>query len=199
MLKNGKPVLGRIIFAHGAGAGMGSDFMQSIALKLAEAGFEVVRFDFPYMQKMTEEGKRRPPDRMPKLQAYFEEVISQFDDQVPLYIAGKSMGGRVASMLVSHPRVKGCFVFGYPFHPVAKPEKLRTDHLKVVGKPIHIFQGTRDRMGSFYEVSAYNLSELVLIHWLEDGDHDLKPRKSSGFSLNSHQNFIVSFIKNWVN
>jgi predicted alpha/beta-hydrolase family hydrolase len=199
VLINGEAALGRIIFAHGAGAGMRSDFMQDMTMKMVEAGFQVVRFEFPYMQKMSAGEGRRPPDRMPKLIACFEDFVGKFEDDIPLYLAGKSMGGRVATMLTSNANIKGCFVFGYPFHPAGKPEKLRTEHLLTAEAPIHIFQGTRDRMGSFSEVSAYNLSPSVSIHWLEDGDHDLKPRKASGYTQNSHQNHIVSFIKNWVN
>ena len=198
MLINGKPIHGRVLFAHGAGAGMDSQFMQDMALKLAVTGLEVVRFDFPYMQKIASEGKRRPPDRMPILLAYFEQIIEKYSNDVPLYLAGKSMGGRVASMLASHPAVHGCFVFGYPFHPLGKPDRLRTEHLLLTDKPLHIFQGTRDRMGSFIEVTEYNLPTSVFLHWMNDGDHDLKPRKSSGFTQETHQNQIVSFIEGCV-
>ncbi len=198
VLINGKPENGRIILAHGAGAGMNSEFMQTIAEKLARQNFEVVRFEFPYMQLISETGKRRPPDRMPKLLAAFDEVIAQFDDGVPLYLAGKSMGGRVASMLFEHSPAIGCFVFGYPFHPAAKPDRLRIEHLLEIEKPMHIFQGTRDRMGSLSDVTQYNLPQSVSLHWLNDGDHDLKPRKVSGFSREDHLNHIVSFIKDWV-
>jgi predicted alpha/beta-hydrolase family hydrolase len=198
VLISGKPVKGRVILAHGAGAGMRSEFMRVIADKLVLQGFEVVRFEFPYMQKITATGKRRPPDPMPKLLAYFAEIIAQFDEDVPLFLAGKSMGGRVASMLFEASSASGCFVFGYPFHPAGKPDKLRVDHLFEITKPLHIFQGTRDRMGSFSEVTQYNLPPSVSVHWLEDGDHDLKPRKISGFLHDDHLNYSVSFIKDWV-
>lgn len=199
MLINGKPILGRVIFAHGAGAGMHSAFMEKMALKLAEIGLEVVRFDFPYMQKISLEGKRRPPDRMPTLLAFFQQVIEEYSDDLPLYLAGKSMGGRVASMLMADSKVSACFVFGYPFHPQGKPDKLRTEHLAEIDKPLHIFQGTRDKMGSLSEVTEYNLTSSVVLHWMSDGDHDLKPRKSSGFTQEDHQNQIVSIIEGCVN
>ncbi|MCP4598180.1 MAG: alpha/beta hydrolase [Neptuniibacter sp.] len=178
---------------------MDSEFMEVIAQQLAEIGLEVVRFEFPYMIKRREDGKKRPPDRMPVLLSHLQQLISESKKEgTPLYIAGKSMGGRVATMLLESEDVDACFVFGYPFHPVGKPNKLRTEHLENLSKPLHIFQGTRDTMGSFNEVSEYNLSPSVHLHWLEDGNHDLKPRKVSGYSQQDHIDHAVKTIKEWI-
>ena len=199
VLINGKPTFGRVIFAHGAGAGMESPFMQDLAQSMAELGLEVIRFEFPYMQKTRQDGKRRPPDRMPKIIEAFEGVINAYaKDDIPLYVAGKSMGGRAASMLLDHPAIRAGFVFGFPFHPRGKPEKLRTEHLIDNKRPLLIFQGERDPMGSLLEVKEYNLPDSVQLHWLNDGDHDLKPRKSSGFSHEEHKATVVNVIKGFI-
>jgi predicted alpha/beta-hydrolase family hydrolase len=195
VLINGKPVKGRVIFAHGAGAPMDSEFMADVSEQLADQGLEVIRFEFPYMQKRRLDGKKRPPDRAPVLISYFEEMISEYaGGSVPLFLAGKSMGGRIATMLAGNKNVSAVFVFGYPFHPPGKPENLRVEHLKEMAAPVHIFQGSRDAMGNIEEVKNYDLSENVQVHWLEDGNHDLKPRKSSGFTQEEHLSTAVRLI-----
>jgi uncharacterized protein len=187
-ITDGQPLKGRILFAHGAGAPMDSDFMGEVARGLAAAGFEVVRFEFPYMQARREDGRRRPPNAMPQLLAHFRARIAEQDSTVPLWLAGKSMGGRVASMLLNEApqHVRGALVFGYPFYAVKKPQQPRIEHLQQLNRPVHIFQGTRDALGSRAQVEGYALSEQVQLHWLEDGDHDLKPRKASGGTQAQH-------------
>jgi len=178
---------------------MSSDFMAEMATAMARLGLEVRRFDFPYMQIRAETGKKRPPDRMPVLLEYFKAQIEALpDDGVPLWLAGKSMGGRVASMLVAEGVVPECWVFGYPFHPRGKPDSLRTDHLEVPAGRVVIFQGERDPMGSREEVGGYSLSTDVHLHWLADGDHDLKPRQRSGFTQAGHLATVIEVIKERV-
>ncbi|WP_299177137.1 alpha/beta fold hydrolase [uncultured Neptuniibacter sp.] len=199
VLINGKPNFGRVIFAHGAGVAMDSDFMQNIAKELANLGLEVIRFNFPYMQKKQVDGRRRPPDRIPALVDHFAELVAKYQkEDVPLFVAGKSMGGRVATMLPDYSGISGCFVFGYPFHPKGKPDKLRTEHLSSLPVPLHVFQGTRDALGSLEEVEGYNLNKRVIMHWFEDGDHDLKPRKSSGHTHSAHLKNAIAIIRNII-
>ncbi|RDV27568.1 alpha/beta fold hydrolase [Alteromonas aestuariivivens] len=180
--------LARLIFAHGAGAGMDSPFMQQMADLLGERGIEVVRFNFPYMQTIAETGKRRPPDRMPRLLEHFQQVISEMAQRQPLatFVGGKSMGGRAATLLVEQADVKGAVVMGYPFHPPGKPEKLRTEHLVSLSKPLLVLQGERDTFGRREEVQQYPLASSIETHFLADGDHSLKPRKASGFDYTQH-------------
>lgn len=185
-LINGKPERGRILLAHGAGAPMDSDFMDRVATGLAGHGFEVVRFEFPYMQSRREDGRKRPPSPMPRLLAAFSEQVAAVDDGTPLWLAGKSMGGRVATLILEETPAQGALVFGYPFHAVGRPEKPRIEHLQTIARPVHIFQGSRDPMGSRERVEGYQLSPQVHIHWCEDGDHDLKPRKASGLTQQQH-------------
>ncbi|HSG39062.1 MAG TPA: alpha/beta family hydrolase, partial [Thermoanaerobaculia bacterium] len=95
-------------------------------------------------------------------------------------IGGKSMGGRMASLVADEAGVRGLVCLGYPFHPPGQLEKLRTAHLKDLRTPALIVQGTRDPFGTREEVAGYELSPKIRIAWMEDGDHSLKPRKSSG-------------------
>ena len=181
----------RFLFAHGAGAPMDSDFMRAISAGLSEQGIEVVRFEFPYMAERRRGGSRRPPNPMPQLLESFRAQVARFDGEaLPLYIGGKSLGGRVASLLAealfASGSVDGLVCFGYPFHPRGKPESLRTEHLYELRCPALIVQGTRDPLGNREEIIAYALPGAVGIEWLEDGDHDFKPRRASGYTQADH-------------
>jgi predicted alpha/beta-hydrolase family hydrolase len=168
-------------FAHGAGAPMDTPFMTFFAAALAARGWRVVRFEFPYMARRRREPKRPPPDRQTVLLDTWRHVIAELGPE-QLVIGGKSMGGRIASLVADASGVAGLACLGYPFHPAGKPERLRTGHLAELRTPCLICQGTRDTLGSAAEVAAYNLARSIRLHWAADGDHDLKPRKASGRS-----------------
>ncbi len=186
------------IFAHGAGAGMEHDFMAAVAKGLVEQGIRVVRFNFPYMIKRAEDGKKRPPDRTPKLLEAYEEVIAHFTSQ-PIVIGGKSMGGRMSSLLAENELVAGIACLGFPFHPPGKPEKFKGDHLANIEKPTLILQGERDTFGKREEFDDFVLSSRVKVSFLPDGDHSFKPRKSSGHTevgnIELAVEQLVAFIK----
>ncbi|TBA76703.1 alpha/beta hydrolase (plasmid) [Rhizobium ruizarguesonis] len=192
-----------ILLAHGAGAPMDSASMTAAANALAGVGFRVARFEFAYMAaRRTLEG-RKPPPRAETLNPEYETAIAELGASGPLIIGGKSMGGRVASMITDdlHSRGKavGLLCLGYPFHPPGQPEKLRTGHLKGLTTPTLICQGTRDGFGTRDEVPGYDLSDNIEILWLEDGDHDLKPRKAiSGFSSADHLATMAKAVKAWA-
>lgn len=154
--------------------------MRTLAGALARIGIEVVRFNFSYMQKCIESGKRSLPDKMPSLLQQYSQLIEQVDDSLPLFIGGKSMGGRVASMLSSYTKVSAVFVFGYPFH-APKKQSWRTEHFDDVDCPLFIAQGERDAFGNKDEL-AEKYWPKVTISWLPDGDHDFKPRVNSGLT-----------------
>ncbi len=182
-----------LILAHGAGAPMDSLVLSVLAAGLAELGVSVLRFEFPYMQRRRMDGKKRPPDRMPVLKAYFEQLLAEVREDVgverSLYIGGKSMGGRVASHLGCDPQVTnqidGVVCFGYPFHPPGKPERWRTEHFPDLKRPMFVAQGTRDPFGKHDEVvSALDSTLPIQLHWLKGGDHDFKPLKRQSESQN---------------
>lgn len=206
LIYNG-PVDGPLfIFAHGAGAPASADFMETIAKGLALQGIRVARFNFPYMQQRVDNGTRRPPERAPKLIAQYQQLIASIDQ--PMVIGGKSMGGRMASLVASDPttdelsvnsKIKGIACLGFPFHPANKPETLRTEHFPLIKQAVFIAQGERDKLGTKEEVASYGLPDNIDWLWLEDGDHDLKPRVKSGFTHQAHlQKTIIrmaEFIK----
>lgn len=167
-----------LLLAHGAGAPMDSTFMSSLAASVAGHGFRVARFEFPYMASRRETGRKRPPDRMPVLEQAFLDLTAEIPG--PLFIGGKSMGGRVASLIADRCDAMGVICFGYPFHPPGRPERTRVEHLHGLELPGLILQGTRDPFGKPEEVSGYALSPQVRVVWLDGGDHDLKPLKKSG-------------------
>lgn len=175
-----------ILLAHGAGAPMDSDWMSTMAEGLGACGLRVVRFEFPYMQRSRELGRRCGPDRLPKLlDAYRDEVSRerQHSPESSLIIGGKSLGGRIASLLIDAlPEVQACLCLGYPFHPPGKPESLRTEHLKVMRSPCLVLQGERDSFGKRDEVEQYALAPSVELAWLPSGDHSFTPTKASGLS-----------------
>lgn len=162
---------------------MDSDFMNAMAERIATAGIQVIRFEFEYMAKRRRDGQRRGPDRGPKLAARFCEVLDRVGPAHEVVLGGKSMGGRIASMIADDAGVAGVVCLGYPFHPPGKPDRLRTSHLEALKTPALIVQGTRDRFGTEDEVATYPLSTAIELAWIEDGDHSLKPRKKSGRTL----------------
>ncbi len=186
-----------VILAHGAGAGMDTPFMDAFAEGIAGAGHRVVRFEFPYMTQQREMGKKRAPNTAKQLRASWLEVIAGVKSK-QIVIGGKSMGGRVASLVADEAEVTGLVCLGYPFHPVGKPDKLRTEHLAGLVTPTLIVQGERDNFGKREEVAGYSLSKKIKLHWLPDGDHSFKPRNSSG--ITSEENWangvaaIVAFL-----
>ncbi len=169
-----------LLLAHGAGAPMDSAFMEDIARELAAAGVRVVRFEFPYMARRRLDGRKRPPDREEILLKTWREVIGQFGEAKRLAVGGKSMGGRMASMIADKVGAGALVCFGYPFHPPGRPEKARTAHLENLTTPALVVQGTRDPFGNRADVEVYRLSSSIQLHWIEDGDHDLKPGRASG-------------------
>jgi predicted alpha/beta-hydrolase family hydrolase len=181
---DGAPVLA---LAHGAGVGMDSPFMAGMAARLADRGVRAARFEFGYMAERRAGGKKRPPPAQRTLLAEFRAVVDALGGPAGVFVGGKSMGGRMASLLAAEQEASGAplagvAALGYPFHPPGKPDKLRTDHLRALATPMLVCQGERDPFGTADEVPGYPLSPAVRISWLPDGDHDLKPRQASGHS-----------------
>ncbi|MCA9071437.1 MAG: dienelactone hydrolase family protein [Planctomycetaceae bacterium] len=187
-----------LILAHGAGSGMDTDFMNTVAAGIANNGFRVVRFEFPYMVKRRETGQKRPPDREPILRETWFNVIEQVKTE-KFVVGGKSMGGRIASLVADEVGATGLVCLGYPFHPTGNPDKLRIEHLKSISTPTLILQGERDPFGNDDEVMGYDLSSQVQIHWLPDGDHSFKPRKRSGRSWEDNLEESVEVVTDFLN
>lgn len=183
----GSPIA-TLLLAHGAGAPMDSPFMNETAGLLAARGVEVVRFEFPYMVSRRMTGKRKPAPKAETLKEAFLVAIAEVSSMAagPLAIGGKSMGGRVASLVADAAfesgSVKALICLGYPFHPPGTPEATRTAHLEHLSCPALIVQGERDPFGTRAEVEGYRLSAAIRVDWVGDGDHDFGPRGASGFT-----------------
>lgn len=192
--------IARLLLCHGAGAPVQSDFCQLLAKQLAEQNIEVWGFNFAYMAK-TLAGKRQLPAKMPVLMAELLEQINQMPTDLPLFIAGKSMGGRVATLLAaSHllpAEVKGGIAFGYPFHP-PKKDSWRTEHFADLKRPVLVLQGERDPFGSTADLAGKSWP-LIDIKWLQSGDHDFVPLKKSGFSQQQLIEQAASLSRSFIN
>lgn len=176
LTRNGTRVT--LLLAHGAGAPCDSPFMERLSAELGVQGIDVVRFEFPYMQARRADGRRRPPDRLPRLLAHFRDRIEEAGKcPGPLFIGGKSMGGRIASMLATEAgivdRIAGVVCFGYPFHPPGKLQSWRSAHFGDFRIPVCIIQGTRDRLGRPEDVEDHpEVRAHARLYWLDGGDHD---------------------------
>jgi predicted alpha/beta-hydrolase family hydrolase len=177
---------------------MDSAFMERVAEGVAASGVRVVRFEFPYMQRRRETGKGGAPDPPRLLLQSVRDLIDELGGGSRLVIGGKSMGGRIASMVADEAAVLGLVCLGYPFHSPGRPEKTRTAHLEALRTPALIVQGTRDTFGRPEEVASYKLSPAIRIEWLEDGDHSFKPRVRSGRTEADNVRAAIALVAEFI-
>ena len=173
-----------LLLAHGAGAPMDSMFMNTISAGLNKNGIITIRFEFPYMSKKRS-GKNAFPDKFDVLCEFYNKIYFKIKKTNPdknIWLGGKSMGGRVSTLISRSLDIKGVIVFGYPFHPINKLDKLRLESLQLSGPPILIIQGTRDKFGTITEVKKYKIHKNNTIFWIKDGDHSYNTLKKSELS-----------------
>src|SRR5687768_4040912 len=171
--------------------------MTALAQALRVAGFDVVRFDFPYRERGS-----KMPDPMPVLKDSIVRVVEEVRTQLHprrLIIGGRSMGGRAASMLAAEGfECDGLLLAAYPLHPAGKPEKLRAAHLSRISVPVLCFNGTRD------DLCRRDLMEQALantawqMHWIEGADHSFRVLKSSGRTDEDVFNEIATVSRRWL-
>ena len=174
-----------LVLAHGAGGGQHSRFMVEAANALATRGITVATFDFPYMA-----AGRSVPDKAPVLEASWRAAIDAARGHsafagLPLFIGGKSMGGRIASQVAAQrvDGITGLVYFGYPLHPPGRPEQRRDRHLPDIAEPMLFVQGTRDQFGTAQEIRELlpRLNERTTLFEVYDGDHSFNVRvKAAG-------------------
>ncbi|MEO5780291.1 MULTISPECIES: alpha/beta family hydrolase [Arthrobacter] len=166
-----------LVVAHGAGAGMDHPFLRGFTGALNDAGIATLRFNFPYR-----EAGRKFPDRPPLAIAAWRAAMAtaaSLGNDGPLWAAGKSFGGRMASMAVAEGMpAAGLIYLGYPLHPPGKPEKLRDEHLYGLTLPMLFLQGTRDTFATpeLLEAVTARIGPSAAVQWLEDGDHSFAVR-----------------------
>lgn len=164
-----------LVLAHGAGAGQKSAWMVTAAKAIAEQGISCATFDFPYIT-----AGRKVPDKAPVLETHWREVVDEgrrkFTD-LPLFIGGKSMGGRIASHIASQgvDGIRGLIFFGYPLHPPGQPGKRRDTHLSQIREPMLFIQGSRDTFGNEEELKTLVPTlQRAELHVIPGGDHSFK-------------------------
>jgi predicted alpha/beta-hydrolase family hydrolase len=190
-----------VLLAHGAGADMNASTLTSVADALADAKIPSLRFNFPYKS-----AGRSGPDRPPVLEASVREAIAELARRTKLdpqrfVLGGRSMGGRICSMVAAVDGALGLTLLGYPLHPPGKPEQLRVDHFSKLTMPVLFASGTRDAFGTPDELKkhAKKIKGRVTFHWIDTADHGFKPLKSSGITqpqaLDGVAEAVVAFVR----
>jgi uncharacterized protein len=187
-----------LVLAHGAGAPMDSPFLNSMAEGIGGAQVRVLRFEFPYMAARRINGKRHAPDREAVLIESWHSIIAKLGKVPRLVIGGKSLGGRIASMIADVVGAAGLVCLGYPFHPPGNPERTRIKHLQNLRTPALFLQGTRDSFGRPDEIAQYHLSQKIRMLWIEDGDHSFKPRARSGRTESQNLAEAISQVQRFI-
>jgi predicted alpha/beta-hydrolase family hydrolase len=188
-----------LILGHGAGAGIRSDFMEFVASELATRAVRVTRFNFAYV-----EARKKTPDRQPVLEDTYAAVVEHVrreERPQPLFLGGKSLGGRIASHVVAGGQAADGLVFlGYPLHPPGRPDRLRSAHLNEISVPMLFVEGTRDPfcpLETLEKVRA-DFTAPVEIAVIDGGDHSLRVRKSSGRSTEEAWGEAVEQVADWI-
>jgi uncharacterized protein len=192
-----------LVLAHGAGAGQRSQFMTAFSGAMQARGITAVTFDFPYMRH-----HRRAPDRAPVLEATWRAVLQHITaggaGPARVVIGGKSMGGRIASHVLSDPArplpyVVGLVLLGYPLHPPGQPDRLRTAHLPLLGTPTLVVQGSHDAFGAEQEVREAFAAVRASVDWLivPGGDHSFKVRRAGRTQAEIFED-VYATVARWV-
>jgi uncharacterized protein len=193
-----KPSGSALLLAHGAGSDMTAPLLVAVAEGLAARGITVLRFNFLY-----KELGKKAPDAMPKLELVYRAAIEALRARKPkrLFIGGKSMGGRVASMLAAKDaKCDGLVFLGYPLHPAGKPEKLRDAHLPQIKAPMLFLGGTRDALCDLALLRPVlaRLGKRAALHTVEGGDHSFDLLKSAGRTRESVHAELITTIHEWI-
>jgi len=188
-----------LVVGHGAGAGQNSPFMVRTAEVLAGRGIATATFDFPYMT-----ARKSVPDRPPVLEQAWRDAIAQAGAELgglPLFIGGKSMGGRISSQVAAQgvEGVSGLVFLGYPLHPPGRPEQRRDAHLPAIKEPMLFVQGTRDAFGTADEIRQLlpKLQDATL-HEVSGGDHSFKVSGKGAPKADAVLNTILDVVAGWI-
>ena len=190
-----------LVLGHGAGAGMRHQFMQALTEALGANGVAVFRYQFPYMEQ-----GRRAPDRAKLLTGTVGAAVRSAADRspdLPLFVGGKSMGGRMASLAAAQellPGAQGLVFFGFPLHQAGKPASVRGEHLTDVRLPMLFLQGTRDKLAdlALLQPLCETLGTAATLQVIEGADHSFQMLKRSGISNAEILARIASLATEWM-
>jgi len=194
-----KKAVAALVLAHGAGAGQKSAWMVKAAQALADRGITTATFDFPYIT-----AGRKVPDRAPVLEAHWREVVEDAREKfadLPLFIGGKSMGGRIATHIAAQDEIEGVsgvVLLGYPLHPPGQPEKRRDAHLRDIRIPMLFVQGSNDTFGNEAEMRALEpFLQKAKLHVIKGGDHSFKV-KGGAKAVEAAFEDAIETVTGWV-
>lgn len=169
-----------MILAHGSGAGKDHEFMTGYAQAVADLGISVLSFNFPYM-----DAGKKFPDKAPMAIAVWHQVRSWVQDNLaadlPVVVAGKSFGGRMASLAVAEEMEANALIFlGYPLHAPKKEDKLRDEHLYPLTIPMLFLEGSKDPFANpeMMEDVVTKLNDSTELVWFDGGNHSFKVARS---------------------
>jgi hypothetical protein len=189
-----------VLLAHGAGADMNAKALTVTADALADVKVPSLRFDFPYKA-----AGRRSPDRPPVLEASVRDAVRELTKRTKLppdrlVLGGRSMGGRICSMVAATDGALALALLGYPLHPPGKPENLRVDHFAKLRMPVLFVSGTRDAFGTPEELKrhAKAITGRVTFEWIETGDHSFRPLKASGLTADAALAAVAARVAEFV-
>jgi len=197
------PERSAILLAHGAGAPMTSEFLEAVATGLAARGFAVLRFQYAYAERAEREGRRRPPDRRSVLLDVHRAAVAHARERFGerrLLLAGKSMGGRMASLLAAEGVDAAGLVFlGYPLHPAGKRGAPRSEHFPAIALPALFVQGTRDALCDLQLLAPAleTFGGSARLTAIEGADHDFRVPRALGRSRGAILAEIVDAVDGW--
>lgn len=188
-----------LVLAHGSGKDMNSPFLNIISEGVQNRDVQVVRFNFPYKV-----ARRQVPDRSEILEDSWKLVIRWVTEHLQfsgLFIGGKSMGGRIATMVAGDfPRITGLVFLGYPLHPPGKFDQLRDEYLHPLQLPMLFIQGTRDAFArmDLLQTALSGLRDRVTLHWIEGGDHSYQVLIRPAKSYQEILQHVSGLVADWI-
>ena len=190
-----------VILAHGAGAGIDHQFMAAIAETLADHQLITFRFNFPYL----EEGRKLPGSPKPNQEAIRSatELVSKKYPKLPLFLGGKSYGGRMASQLIAKEKlseVAGLIFYGFPLHPPGKPSMNRAEHLNLISIPMLFLQGEKDALANKVLITdvTNRLGKMANLHLYPQANHTFHCPAKSGISDQQMIHKLASTTNTWL-
>lgn len=192
-----------VLLAHGSGADLRSEFLEAMAVGLCARGFPVLRFRYPYMERIAREGVRRPPDRAPALEAAHMAVLEwllERDGGRRAILAGKSLGGRMSTLLAAKGAdAAALLLLGYPLHPAGRPERLRSEHFPALVQPALFLQGTRDDLCDLdlLRVALEGYGGRATLEVVEGADHGFEVLRRTGRERDEVWSGMLDVVDRW--
>ncbi len=192
-----------LLLAHGAGLHMESPWMSAVARGLVARGFPVLRFNYPYRERSLREKKHLPPDRTVLLEEAHSAARAALEARAGgrrLLLAGKSLGGRIATHLAAKDEpCAGLVLFGYPLHPPGRQDRPRSEHFAAIAQPALFLQGTRDEFAdlALLRSALESFGGRVTLEVIDGADHGFHVPRSSGGTDEQVLEALLNRVARW--